>query len=290
MNIREYIKECDKEFERNLNIVADAIAKGKERVICLSGPTCSGKTTAASMLAKRLFSDGRKIHIISIDDFYLDRNVLHRLSQEKGLDGIDYDSVDTIDLDTLKSFVSEVFLGEEIHCPVFDFKKGIRTGYRTVRADDDDLFIFEGIQAIYPQVTELFMPIGYVSVYISPRRGLSVADEVIEPNEIRLMRRLVRDSNFRGATAEFTLHMWETVRENEEKNIFPYVDECKYFIDSTLDYELGVLRPYLERILPTVPENSQYLKQARAILMSMAAVEPISSQLVGEDSLYREFV
>lgn len=290
MNIREYIKECDKEFERNLNRVADAIAEGKERVVCLSGPTCSGKTTAASMMAKRLFSDGRKIHIISIDDFYLDREILNELSKAKGLDGIDYDSVDTIDLEALKNFVSEVFLGEEIHCPVFDFKKGIRTGYRTVRAEADDLFIFEGIQAIYPQITELFLPIGYVSVYISPRRGLSVADEVVEPNEIRLMRRLVRDNNFRGATPEFTLHMWENVRENEEKNIFPYVDGCKYFIDSTLDYELSILRPYLERILPTVREDSKYFQQARAILMSMAAVEPISSELIGEDSLYREFV
>ena len=290
MNIREYIRECDKEFEKNLNRVADAIAEGKERVICLSGPTCSGKTTAASMMAKRLFSDGRKIHIISIDDFYLDREVLHELSKAKGLDEIDYDSVDTIDLDALKNFVSEVFLGEEIHCPIFEFKKGIRTGYRTVRAEADDLFIFEGIQAIYPQVTELFLPIGYVSVYISPRRGLSVADQMIEPNEIRLMRRLVRDNNFRGATPEFTLHMWDKVRENEEKSIFPYVDGCKYFIDSTLDYELSILRPYLERILPTVPENSEYFQHARAILMSMAAVEPISSELIGEDSLYREFV
>ena len=290
MNIREYIKECDKAFEKNLNKVADSIAKGKERVICLSGPTCSGKTTAASMLSKRLFLDGRKIHIISIDDFYFDRDFLDVLSKSKGLDAIDYDSVDTIDLDALKSFVSEVFMGEEIHCPVFDFKKGARSGYRTVRAEADDLFIFEGIQAIYPQITELFLPIGYVSVYISPRRGLSVADEVIEPNEIRLMRRLVRDYNFRGASPEFTLHMWESVRENEEKNIFPYVDSIKYFIDSTLDYELSILRPYLEKILSTVSENSKYFEKARAILMSMAGVEPISSELIGEDSLYREFV
>ena len=290
MNIREYIKKCDNEFERNLNRVADAIAEGKERVVCLSGPTCSGKTTAASMLAKRLFSDGRKIHIISIDDFYLDREVLHQLSMAKGLDEIDYDSVDTIDLKALKSFVSEVFMGEEIHCPVFDFKQGARAGYRTVRAEADDLFIFEGIQAIYPQITELFLPIGYVSVYISPQRGLHAGDEVIEPNEIRLMRRIVRDNNFRGSSPEFTLYMWDAVRDNEEKNIFPYVDGCKYFIDSTLDYELGILRPYLERLLPTVPENSEYFQHARAILMSMAGVEPISSELVREDSLYREFV
>ena len=290
MNIREYIRKCDDAFEKELFDVADAILQSRARVVCLSGPTCSGKTTAASMLAKRLSHDGRNVHIISIDDFYFDREYLHRLSEKKGLDNIDYDSADTIDLKALRTFVSEVFLGEEIHCPVFDFKKGERDGYRTVRADTRDMFIFEGIQAIYPQVTELFLPIGYISVYISPRRGLSVSGETVEPNDIRLMRRLVRDSNFRGADPEFTLRLWETVRKNEEENIFPYLDGCEYHIDSTLDYELGILRPYLEKLLSGIPDDSKYLKKARAILMSIAPIEPINSQLIGEESLYREFI
>ena len=290
MNIREYIKKCDDAFEKELFDVADAILQSRARVVCLSGPTCSGKTTAASMLAKRLSHDGRNVHIISIDDFYFDREYLHRLSEKKGLDNIDYDSADTIDLNALRTFVSEVFLGEEIHCPVFDFKKGERDGYRTVRADTRDMFIFEGIQAIYPQVTELFLPIGYISVYISPRRGLSVSGETVEPNDIRLMRRLVRDSNFRGADPEFTLRLWETVRKNEEENIFPYLDGCEYHIDSTLDYELGILRPYLEKLLSGISDDSKYLKKARAILMSIAPIEPINSQLIGEESLYREFI
>ena len=290
MNIREYIRKCDDAFEKELFDVADAILQSRARVVCLSGPTCSGKTTAASMLAKRLSHDGRNVHIISIDDFYFDREYLHRLSEKKGLDKIDYDSADTIDLKALRTFVSEVFLGEEIHCPVFDFKKGERDGYRTVRADTRDMFIFEGIQAIYPQVTELFLPIGYISVYISPRRGLSVSGETVEPNDIRLMRRLVRDSNFRGADPEFTLRLWETVRKNEEENIFPYLDGCEYHIDSTLDYELGILRPYLEKLLSGIPDDSKYLKKARAILMSIAPIEPINSQLIGEESLYREFI
>ena len=183
-----------------------------------------------------------------------------------------------------------IFSGEDIHCPVFDFKKGERVGYRTVRADARDMFIFEGIQAIYPQVTEMLLPTGYVSVYISPQRGLPSADTVIQPIDIRFMRRLVRDSNFRGATPEFTMKLWETVRKNEEKNIFPYVDGCEYIVDSTLDYELGVLRPYLERLLSTIGNDSRYFSKARDILMSIAPIEPISSQLIGEDSLYREFV
>lgn len=290
MNIREYIRGCDAEFRKRLYSVADAIVAGQERVICLSGPTCSGKTTAAAMLADRLRADGREVHIISIDDFYFDRDYLHELSRKKGLDVIDYDSADTIDLHALGEFVREVFCGEEIHCPVFDFKTGMRVGVRTVKAEESDLFIFEGIQAIYPQVTEMFEPIGYISVYIAPLRSLSVEGEVFEPDDIRLLRRLVRDSNFRNTQPEFTLRLWESVRENEDKNIFPFTDRCKYFIDSTHDYELGILRPFLERILPIVPEDSKYKSKTKDILMRLSAVESLSSSLIEEGSLYKEFV
>lgn len=290
MNIREYIRKCDAAFKERLYSVADAIALGQERVICLSGPTCSGKTTAAAMLADRLRADGREVHIISIDDFYFDRDYLHELSRKKGLDGIDYDSADTIDLRALGEFVREVFCGEEIHCPVFDFKTGMRAGVRTVKAEHNDLFIFEGIQAIYPQVTEMFEPIGYVSVYIAPLRSLSVEGEVFEPNEIRLLRRLVRDSNFRNSQPDFTLHLWDSVRENEDKNIFPFVGGCKYSIDSTHEYELGILRPFLERILPTVSEDSKYKSKTKEILMRLSAVESVSSALIEDGSLYKEFV
>ena len=290
MNIREYIRDCDKNFSERLKGVADAIASGKDRVICLCGPTCSGKTTAATMLSARLKDYGRDVHVISIDDFYYDRDYLNLLSERKGLDGIDYDSVDTIDLGALGEFVREVFCQEEIHCPVFDFKSGTRVGVRTVKAKETDLFIFEGIQAIYPQVTELFGPIGYVSVYIAPLRALSVNGDTVSPNRIRLLRRLVRDSTFRGANAEFTLKLWESVRANEEKNIFPFVESCNYKIDSTHDYELGILRPYLEGLLQNFPSDSKYSDKVKEILIQMSAVEPISSALIEGGSLYLEFV
>ena len=290
MNTKEYLQSCDARFRAELFAVADAIAKGSERVVCLSGPTCSGKTTAAAMLAQRIRADGRKIHIISIDDFYFDRDYLHELSRKKGFDGIDYDSADTIDLFALGEFVREALTGEEIHCPVFDFKTGMRSGYRTVSAKEDDLFIFEGIQAIYPQVTELFRAIGYVSVYIAPLRSLTLDGETFEPNEIRLLRRIVRDSNFRNTYPDVTFSLWANVRANEDKNIFPYVKECKYRIDSTHDYELGVLKPFLERILPTVPFESGNKALADGILCQISSAQSIDPSLVEADSLYKEFV
>lgn len=294
MNVREYVRKCDADFKERLYEVADAVKKNFSekkgiRLLCLSGPTCSGKTTAAVMLAERLGGD-RSVHIISIDDFYYDREYLHELSAKKGIDGIDYDSEDTIDLEALDSFVKEALEGRVAHCPTFDFKIGKKAGTREVLSGEGDVFIFEGIQAIYPSVVSLLAPYGAASVYIAPLTSITYGGEEFLPDEIRFMRRIVRDSNFRGASADFTMSMWENVRKNEEKNIFPYADGCDYKIDSTHNYELGVLRPYLERLLPEVPRETPNFSQAQRTLERLLGVEPIDSELIEDDSLYREFV
>ncbi len=287
----EYIQKCDADFRARLFDIADSICKkGTVRIISLSGPTCSGKTTAANMLAGRLSQNGKKVNIVSIDDFYYDRDRLHELSMQKGDDRIDYDSVDTIDREELAAFVKEAFTCDTVHSPVFDFKTGVRIGHRSIKTSPDDVFIFEGIQAIYPEITELFEPYGFISVYICPQSSVEAGGKIFVPNELRLMRRIVRDYNFRNANAEFTMHLWESVRQNEEKNIFPYADACVYKIDSSKPYEIGVLKPYLEKILGVIPPDSPYYKASRQILEKISDIRPISSDLIGEDSLYKEFV
>jgi uridine kinase len=286
----DIIRRCDADFKKRLYSIAESIYADDVKLISLSGPTCSGKTTAAHMLAKRLGELGKSVHIVSIDDFYYSREYLHDLSVKKGLDTIDYDSVDTIDIEELRSFVEEMYTADTVHCPVFDFKIGARSGYRSISAGENDLFIFEGIQAIYPEVTELFIPHGYVSVYIAPRSTMSAGENEFEPNEIRLLRRLVRDSNFRGTAVEFTFHIWESVRQNEEKNIFPYVDGCKYKIDSTQEYELSILKPFLENILTPISVKSKHYAKAKSILKRISGIETADASLIGKESLYREFV
>jgi uridine kinase len=288
--IKELIKRCDESFEKRLHYIADKIYADGVRLISLSGPTCSGKTTAAAMLALRLSEHGKSVHIISIDDFYFDREYLHELSLSKGLPNIDYDSVDTIDLSALENFVEEMYSSDEVSCPVFDFKSGRRIGEKRISATDDDLFIFEGIQAIYPEVTALFAAHGYVSVYIAPQSSIFVGESEFTPNEIRLLRRIVRDTNFRGADVEFTLRLWESVRQNEDKNIFPFVDGCTYKIDSTQEYELHILKPFLENMLAPIDVSSKYYALTRRILKRLSGVVSADATLIGKDSLYREFV
>ena len=118
------------------------------KVITLSGPTCSGKTTASKKLVEAFAKHSKRINIISIDDFYYDKDLLYELSKRKGMDKVDYDSVDTIDLNSLRCVVEEIFDDEpgDVHVPVFDFVEGRRIGYKTLECTDDDIFVFEGIQ------------------------------------------------------------------------------------------------------------------------------------------------
>ena len=113
---------------------------------------------------------------------------------------------------------------------------------------------------------------------------------LFEPNEIRLMRRIVRDRNFRSSEADFTFALWDGVRKNEEENIFPYVDKCKYSIDSTMPYEIGVLKPYLADAFEHMAKDSPYRDAANGILKKIEGVVPIDGGLISEYSIYREFV
>ena len=286
-----FVERCEAEFERRL---VDAVEKVCEhqgiRLIGLTGPTCSGKTTTAKKLISYLTAQGKNVHVVSIDDFYLDREVLIARANDDPDVEIDYDSEDTIDFDALKKCIDEVFTDEPTKIPKYDFVEGRRVGYITIDPDENDLFIFEGIQAIYPKVTELFHKYNYKSLYICVESEICIDDVVFKPNELRLMRRLVRDYKFRASSPEFTLYLWDSVRANEELNIFPYVNNCDYFINSTLPFEVNLLAPYLRDILPKVPKDNAYRKNADAILTKLEGIQSVSSKYLIDDSLCYEFI
>jgi len=289
LDVKIWVEECEKDFHHRLTEVADQLlAIHHLKMIRLAGPTCSGKTTLANLLQSRFAQAGKHLHLISIDDFYYDKTVLHART---GQGQIDYDSVHTIDLLALRNFTEEIFSADAADCPIFDFVQGKRTGFRRMESKEDDVFLFEGIQVLYPELRELFAQFGEsVGLYIAPQRSLTVGGTTWEPNEIRLLRRLVRDAHFRNTSPEKTFFLWSGVRENEEANIFPYVKDCPYRIDSTMPYELGVLKPYLNEILPAVAEDSPYRSQAEDILKKLEGIDSVSDAMIPMDSLYREFI
>lgn len=290
---RQFVKQNEIEFENKLTSVINELSKNQSsRIITLTGPTCSGKTTTAKKIISTFEAYSKRVNIISIDDFYYDNDKLVEISRKKGIEDVDYDSADTIDLEALETFVEEIFDNgkSEVHCPVYDFPKRRRTGYRLLECTDDDIFVFEGIQALYPEVVRLFEGHDFSSIFICAMSTLDVGGIIFEPNEIRLLRRIVRDNHFRATSAGSTLDMWENVRHNEDINIFPFANTCKYHIDSVFPHEISLLKPYLDACLPSVPSDSEHFTTAQNILKKIAPIEALPKEFISENSLYHEFI
>ena len=289
--LRDFVKTCDARFERTLDKVVRAVAKTPElRLIGLTGPTCSGKTTAANKLTDYLETHGHRVHVISIDDFYYDKEYLNQRAEADPEIEIDYDSESTIDVDLLAEKAELLLAGKETVLPRFDFQSGKRVEGAHICPQADDVFLFEGIQILYPRVNQILDRESYRSIYICPSSELEIDGKNFVPNELRLMRRLVRDYFRRASKPDFTFYLWESVRANEEKNIFPNAHLCHEFIDSTMAYEVGMLKPYLQQILTLVTKDSPYYTRAQEILKKVARMRTVSAEYLMSNSLYKEFI
>ena len=286
----DFVKLCDSQFDATLERAAESVLKnGNVKIIGLTGPTCSGKTTAAKKLISILNGVGAQVHVVSIDDFYKNQPYRERLDMRYAT-GIDFDSPDTLDIDELEKFMSDVFAGNTAKLPKFDFRYGIRSGYTEVNAGESDVFIFEGIQVLYPKVVGLLDLYGGRIMYICAESGIETCGKKFEPDEVRLLRRIVRDRLFRATGAEFTFSLWESVRKNEDENIFPYADKADVFVDTTMAYELNVLKPYLEKAISEIETGSKYFDDGMKIIEKISDINPVDRNVIGKDSLYNEFV
>ena len=288
---KQYVKECEEDFEARLDGVIRSLCETKGlRFVTLSGPTCSGKTTASRKMVSEFKERGKNVKIISIDDFFKDRTVLEREAMASG-GKLDFDSEKALDLPELSSFMEKIQRGESARLPRFDFVEARRVRFDSFSVGDNDIVIFEGIQAIYPAFTSLIEKgSGLKSFYISPLEKLYVGEHVIAPREMRLWRRIVRDYKFRAASPEFTFHLWESVTENEDKNILPFAFGTDFSISSLLGYEPCMLKNELTEILSEVKKDSKYYEKTCGILALLREVDGISPEYLPENSLYHEFI
>ena len=293
---QESVRIGDAAFDAELRACYDDlfISRGRfhgksVKAIALCGPTCAGKTTTAKKLTNILEEKGKRVHTISIDDFYYDRELLKKRSK-KGI--IDFDSPDTIDTKELSLTLKEIFDDDEnvVEVPTYDFKKGTRGEPRLIPVDDNDIFIIEGIQVFYPEVYSLLKSFPTTTIYINATKSIQSGATTFAGVDIRFFRRLVRDYYRRSASPEFTFELWRSVRENENKNIFPYVSSANININSTMCYEIGMLKPYLVEILSQVSNTSPFYYQSRDILELIEDFTPIDKSYLAPDSLYHEFI
>lgn len=285
---KRYIADCEAEY---LEDVAAALASAKDggHIITLCGPTCSGKTTTARILDDDFRAYGKTLHTVSIDDFYFDRAVLEARAKESGMP-LDYDSPSTIDLDLFGKVVADIDDGGTVTIPRFDFQTGKRAGFETFSVTEDDVFLFEGIQAVYPELTAYLAGRRYVSLFISVEQPIACGDAVFTPEELRFMRRLVRDARTRGASAEFTFSLWGGVLANEETHIYPNRGNVDQYIDSAMGYEVSVIKPQVLALLDTLPQGSAYFPEAVALRKKLKNVPVIDAALVPKESVFREFI
>lgn len=288
--LRELVRANDAKFETTLTELAEEIRQDRAiRLLGLTGPTCSGKTTAAKMLTRTLETCGRTVHVISVDDFYYGKDALLYAARGCGNGEIDYDSPDTIDLAAMRECTLSLLSGKETRMPRFNFQTGQREPGEVLRPSAGDLFLFEGIQILYPQVDALLRQEGYFNFCVCPQTAIETGGETFAPHEIRLMRRLVRDVRYRAAAPSFTFFLWSGVRRNEETHIFPYIGGCNRTIDSTMPYEVGLLKPYLQTYL-SEQDDARYHGEMQAVLNRLRAVQTVPHELIGADSLYKEFI
>ncbi len=283
----DFINYCEGKFEDRLSQTVDEIISRANKIITLSGPTCSGKTTTAKALVKGLEDKGKSAVVISIDDFYLD----NLRSSLKDGDEIDFDSVKTIDLDYLSKFIASLLSGHPVQIPRFNFETGLRDGYSEYIPKSSDIYIFEGIQAVYPEVTSLFGE-NHTSVFINVNDDIICNDVFFASHEIRLLRRIIRDQKFRNTTPEQTFHYWESVRRNEMEAIFPHAVNSHFIIDSFLLYELFAIAPFVIPLLNSIADISPYKEIASELSsrLSLLDSQVYSSALIPKMSVFREFI
>ena len=282
----DFVNDCEADFERRLDVATKKITSSSVINILLSGPTCSGKTTTANKIIGDYHEVGKEVTVISIDDFFYERDDARTIKENEK---IDYDSVEVIDLDKLKECITSAKPGNNIKVPIFDFVTQSRLGYNSHYITTDEVLLYEGIQAVYPEVTSLFDD-EFIGVFINVNEDVCLNGILFSRDEIRLVRRLVRDRKFRGASADFTFYLWETVRENEDKNIFPNKNICTVQLDSFMGYELFLIKPYILDVLSEVGADSPYFEKAKNLIGKFLNLDEIKYEYIPKNSLYTEFL
>lgn len=268
-------------------IAADIVKRQEVKLILIAGPSSSGKTTFAKRLGIQLQASKAKPIVIGMDDYFLDRANTAR--KENG--DFDFESIYAIDLDFLNLQLTQLLDGEQIELPHYDFTRGVRRrSGNYVRMNKDNIIIMEGIHGLNDTLTAAIPDHRKARIYISALNQLNIDNHNrIPTTDCRLLRRIVRDHQYRGYSAEETLIRWRDVREGEEKNIFPFQENADYMFNSSLTFELGVLKKYAWRLLHSVSPSSSAYMESRRLLRLLSHCRDIPDSQVPYNSIIREF-
>ena len=288
--IRELIRVNEALHEKRYSQVADMVCRRGAKAVMLAGPSSSGKTTSANRLATQLRVHGKKPVLMSLDDYYLDRDQI-----PPGPDGkLDLEHINTIDTDLFRIQIGQLLQGEEVEIPTFSFKLGKRvwTGHK-MKLSDNSVIIVEGLHALNPVLQpEGIDPTLIFRMYVSPLLPLNLDDHNRIPTSyLRLLRRIVRDYEGRGASVQHTMGMWDSVRRGEKRWIYPFQENADVIFNSSTLYELAVLKKHIYPLLTAVGPEDPWYDEVRAVVKILNYVlEADVDDEIPPTSLVREFI
>lgn len=278
----------DKYIARISDEITRRYHEGGARIVLIAGPSSSGKTTTTKRLAIQLMTNLLKPKMISLDNYFVDRH----LTPRDATGDYDYESLYALDLQQFNNDLNRILAGEEIELPTYDFASGRRVykGNR-LNLDDNSVLLIEGIHGLNPALTEQIPEVMKFRVYVSALTTISIDDHNWVPTtDNRLLRRIIRDYKYRGASALDTIQRWPSVRAGEEKWIFPYQENADATFNSSLLFELGVMREIGESILRQVPRDKPQYAEAYRLRKFLSYFAPIPAGLIPSTSLLREFL
>lgn len=285
----EFVNLCETRHNRQLADLGSLIAKNIEdiRLIAIAGPSSSGKTTFSKRLTIELFSRGIKPYMISIDDYYKPRS--EAPIDENGKPDLEH--IEAIDIALFNEHLTKLLNNEEVQLPIFNFNSGKREWAEAIKLEKDKPILIEGIHALNDRLTP-DIPINQkFKIFIAPQTQLHIDNHnPISFTDLRLLRRMVRDQQFRNSSAEETLAMWESVRAGEFKWIYPFQEQANFVFNSELTYEFLVLKKHAYKSLRSINRESEYFITANKLLKFLKYFKEIEDDIVPNNSILREFI
>ncbi len=286
---QNFLQDCSSAYHKRVDAAANEIFSDmSKKIVMLAGPSSSGKTTTASILSADIKEFGGRAYTVSLDDFYHPHSVGYPLD-ENGKP--DYECVEALDIELLHIKLSELAEKGKSDLPVFEFKTGERiNNAKTIELQENDVIIVEGLHALNPVITDNLNPENLYKIYVSVSSRVYENDGsvLLSKRDLRFVRRMVRDYNFRSTSVERTFEIWQSVTRGEDKYLFPYEELADLKINSFHPCEPCVLSKKAISLLSGV-ENPEYAEKAALLINKLSLFKNTDYSLLPEDSLLREF-
>lgn len=287
---KQFIKDCEKEYQSIIDeIVKKIIEEDGREIIMLAGPSSAGKTTTAKRLKEGLSEKGVTTYVLSLDDFYLNRDDIPYLP-----DGTqDYETVYALDLVRLENDLNSLLRGETVNAPIFDFTTGKRsdTQFNTITLGQEDVVIIEGLHALNPIITDkVHGKLLKVYINVSSRIYDENGEILLNKRNFRFLRRMIRDYKFRASSVENTYKLWKNVTAGEDKYLFPYRDNADIKGNTIHLYEPCVIKNQALPLLRDSEVSAEFKEDAEKLCAALERFFDIDENEVPEDSLLREFL